>query len=263
MLQLYTLILIFTYTITANIITMDNDNMITIRGTINSMTSNKFILDTSDKNNNKELFIYINSPGGSVMEGFYMVEHIKFLQEQNITISCIADFAASMAFVLLQFCNNRYAFSSSILMQHSMSLQLKGTLPGVESYMKMLRDINIYFDMYQSERINVSYDDFIKKTTSDWWISGLTAKMDKVIDKIIIAKCHISLHSMNETITKNTMFGEIQLIYSKCPMVKHPLNIIFLFNYTMEQYNSIVKEVNSDMRQVKEIQRFSSLNEEL
>jgi len=216
-----------------NLITLNKTNHIVIQGPITGISSNKFIIDTSNFNGT-ELFIYINSPGGSVIEGLMIIEQIKTLQEENITIYCIADYTASMAFVILQFCSHRYAIQSSIIMQHQMSLKLDGNLFELNSYLKMIKDINIRIDMIQSKRINISYVDFVNKVSVDWWISGISAVEENIVDKIIMIKCHKDLYNLNYTINYITRFGEIELIYSYCPLIRRPLKIISSFGINDE-----------------------------
>ena len=227
--------------LSSSIITLDNTNLVNIRGEINKLTNNKFIIDMEKINYNKEIYVYINSPGGSVIEGFAMIEYIKNLQQQKITISCIADFAASIAFVILQHCNNRYAFYSSIMMQHSMSLQLKGSLPTVDSYLKMLHDINIHLNTYQATKVKLSLDNFVKKTTSDWWVSGLTAISENVVDKIVTIRCNPSLNNIYDNVNINTLFGDITINYSKCPLISHYHSIILPNNISTIELAKIIE----------------------
>jgi ATP-dependent protease ClpP protease subunit len=210
--------------IDSRVITLNQTNHIIIQGQINSVSTNKFIIDTISFNES-ELFIYINSPGGSVIEGLMIIDHIKTLQNDNITISCIADYSASMAFVILQFCSNRYALYSSIIMQHQMSLKLGGNLFELNSYLKMIKDINIFIDTKQSQRINTTYNEFVNKVSIDWWISGITAVEEKIVDMIIMIKCSKYLYLNNYTIEYNTLFGDFNLVYSRCPLIRRPLQI--------------------------------------
>ena len=93
-------ILSFITLCTSCIIELEEKNSIIIKGPIYKETSNKFFNDLKGFQGS-ELNIFISSPGGSVMEGMKMIDHITTLQDQNIKINCIADFAASMAFRIL------------------------------------------------------------------------------------------------------------------------------------------------------------------
>ena len=91
-------------------------------------------MEKTGKIDSKEIYIYISSPGGSVMEGMKIVDLIKSLEKSGRQVSCISDFSASMAFIILQSCPKRLATFSSILMQHQMSLGLEGNIENVNTF---------------------------------------------------------------------------------------------------------------------------------
>ena len=62
------------------LVEVNSRNLITIRGPIQSDTVTDFIHKTSNIDS-EEIFIYISSPGGSVMEGLKIVDVIKSLEK--------------------------------------------------------------------------------------------------------------------------------------------------------------------------------------
>ena len=121
----------------AKLITLNNENTVILRGPVdeNSVSS---VVTNLNKIDESKINLYINSPGGSVHHGNVLIEEIRGLQASGKEINCIADFAASMAFIILQSCSNRYALNSSVLMQHQMSLMLGGPINNVNTYMKYI-----------------------------------------------------------------------------------------------------------------------------
>ena len=230
----------FTLCLSQQTIELENNNMVAIRGPIYKESANKFFTDLKDFTGN-ELNIFITSPGGSVIEGMKMMDHINTLQQQNIRVNCIGDFAASMAFIILQACENRYTLNSGILMQHQMSLKLEDSIYSIQTYMKMIKDINTHLDELQAKRINISYDEFVEKIMNDWWIAGITAKDDSVVDDIVQVKCHPELYKGRTTYTFDTIIGPIDVIYSKCPLVRNPLK--FMFKYENNDSTNIKQEI--------------------
>ena len=99
------------------LIKLDKNNFITLRGKITDQLSSD-IIRKLNKYSFQELYLYITSPGGSVINGLQIIDQIKVLNERNIKTICIADFAASMAFAIFQSCHTRYITLSSIVMQH-------------------------------------------------------------------------------------------------------------------------------------------------
>ena len=239
-------LLFFTIIFSTNATTfqLEERNLVVIRGPIYQETTNKFFSDLKDFHGD-ELFIFINSPGGSVIEGMKIIDNIKTLRYNNVKVKCIADFAASMAFVILQSCEYRYTISSGILMQHQMSLDVGGNLFNIRTYMDMIDKININLDIIQANRLNMDYDEFVRKITNDWWISSFTAKEDNVVDDIVMITCHDTLYKGITEVKLDYIFGEVSIVFSMCPLIRNPLVI----TYSSEQAISkqeIYQLFNSD-----------------
>ena len=207
---------------------------VNIRGVINSESSNKFIKDLNEFNHD-ELHIFINSPGGSVMEGMKIISHIDMLND-TVKINCIADFAASMAFIIFQNCHNRYVLSSSILMQHQMSLGLEGNLFNINSYMKMIQNLNMDLDTKQATRLQLTYDEFVDKIRHDWWITGSEAIKENVADDLVKVKCSQDLYKKKEIINYESLFGNVILEFYKCPLLRKPTSSNTYDEFLSENY---------------------------
>lgn len=77
--------------------------------------------------NNKEITILINSPGGSVVTGMIMVDSMRQAKERGVTFRCLSTvLSASMAYIILAECNERYAFNNTLLLWHEISLSVRG-----------------------------------------------------------------------------------------------------------------------------------------
>jgi len=221
------------------LVELNSRNLVTIRGPIQSDTVTDFIHKTSNIDSD-EIFIYISSPGGSVMEGLKIVDVIKSLEKSGLKINCISDFSASMAFIILQSCPNRMATYSSILMQHQMSLGLKGNIENINTYLEFIRDIDDNLDKLQSEKIGISKEEFKNKIVNDWWINGPSAKEKSVVDELVLVSCHKELDNKYEALLVNFGLDQVQLIYSKCPLSRYPIEVL---------YNGIeLNEVDYDLK---------------
>ncbi len=216
---------LFTFS-SANLVNLDENNLITVKGTIGKDISNKFFNDLKNFNEDR-LDIFISSPGGSVLEGMKMIDYIKTLQNSNVEVNCYGDFAASMAFVILQSCTNRYALESSVLMQHQMSLGVSGPIENIKSYFKMIQDMENKLNHDQAKRIGLTDEEFDRKIFNDWWVSGITAKQENVVDDIIDLKCSPKLFKSKNIVNINTIFGKVKYTFSNCPLIRNPLNIDF------------------------------------
>jgi len=99
-----------------NVIELNSRNLITFRGEIVESSTINWINQINEHGpETTTLYVYLSSSGGSVLEGNKLVDQIKMLESNGINVICIADFVASMAFVILQACPKRIASSSSVL----------------------------------------------------------------------------------------------------------------------------------------------------
>lgn len=209
------------------IITFKKNNFISINDIINDDNVNIWIRDLS-KINTDSIYIYIDSSGGSVSAGLQFIEIINWYIEQGKKINCIAKSAYSMAFVILQQCTNRYIMSSSIVMQHQISLSgLKGSLNNLVNYIDMIKEIGNNLDNKIALRLNLTVDEYKSKINNDWWLYGKSIIEANVADTIVIVGCDQELYEITtkteELVFNIDSFGNLELnkIESKkdlCPL---------------------------------------------
>lgn len=87
-----------------------NNSHVAIVGEINEISIGETMVDLGRtlKDNQSEVVIFISSNGGNVVAGNNFIEHIRQVQSQNVTVSCIAQRAISTAFAIYQTCDNQY-----------------------------------------------------------------------------------------------------------------------------------------------------------
>ena len=217
---------IFGSTMSEELVELNSRNMITIRGPIKHESVSDFMFKAGNIDSN-EIYIYISSPGGSVMEGMKIVDLIKSLEKSGKQVNCISDFSASMAFIILQSCSRRLATFSSVLMQHQMSLGLEGNIENVNTYLNFIKGIDAELNKLQADKIGMPHAEFKDKIQNDWWIHGPDAKEKSVVDDIVLIKCHPELDGEYERLSVSTMFGPVELTYNKCPLSRYPVNVDF------------------------------------
>jgi ATP-dependent Clp protease protease subunit len=223
---------------TYKVLDLNSRNLITIRGPIQGSSSTNWISAFNDRDLDiNTMYIYLSSPGGSVLEGNKLIDQIKTLQLSGVEVVCIADFAASMAFVILQSCPQRYALPSSILMQHQMSIGLNGPLENVDNYLTFIHSVDDNLDKMQADRMNMTESDFRMKVMNDWWIAGHMAKEYGAVDDLVMVKCSKELMPKRERINVKTIFGTIEIIFSKCPIAREPIDIKLQNAYEYEKKN--------------------------
>lgn len=206
------------------LVNLTPDNFVTLRFEITDEQISKAIIRMYEINT-PEVFVFISSYGGSVSAGEVFINAMDGIRARNQKISCIADLSMSMAFIILQHCDNRYALSNSILMQHQMSFSLQGASLNVKNYLKMIDEMDEKINEYQAKRINLSPELFKKKTEHDWWIYGYNNLKHNIVDKIVKVNCSSELFTQGEVNEMQTFFGKINLVYSRCPLGRAPISL--------------------------------------
>lgn len=216
----------FNLAFTQQIITLKKNNFISIDNTINDANVELWSKQLNKLTSNP-IYIYIDSPGGSVIAGLQFINNMNWNIKQGKTINCIAKSAYSMAFIILQNCFNRYVISSSTLMQHQMSLnELRGPLNNLLNYLEMINSISDSLDNDVSKRLGLSLEDYRNKIKNDWWLTGYTAILQGVADEIVIVGCETELYDIH-TKQENIIFDldsngnfeikKVEIIKDICP----------------------------------------------
>lgn len=180
-------------------ITLEPGNFMSIVGPINSNNVGMWIRNISAIEY-KNFYVYINSNGGSVDAGQRLIDQFAYLQQQGVTIECIVQNAHSMAFQILQSCDKRYVTPSAKVMQHQMSVNdLEGQFDNLMNYLTMVQQMSNKLDKASAERIGLSYDEYKKKVSTDWWLFGEEIVKANVADEIVYVGCSSELYSSYES----------------------------------------------------------------
>jgi len=191
-------------------ITLKTTNSLLIKGPVTEETTTEFIYALNKMKNKHNIYIYLDTPGGSVEHGNKIVSEI-----QKYKLNCIAERAYSMGFVILQACKNRYITPYGRIMQHQISYGVSNEKGKVESYVSFVNQLEDEMTEMQAARINISPEEFTKRTYNDWWMVGKNAILANCADRLADVKCSVKLTKENYTINN----GLNELTYSKCPLV--------------------------------------------
>ncbi len=133
----------------------------------------------------KDIYLYINSPGGSVSAGMAIYDTIQYIKPDVSTI-CVG-MAASMGQVLLTAGakGKRFALPHSRVMMHQPLGGTQGQASDIEIYTKEM--IRIRESLYSviSKHTGQSVDKIKKDADRDNWMSSEEALKYGIIDKII------------------------------------------------------------------------------
>ncbi len=188
---------IFLAQIFAKNIMLNPNEFISIKDEITKESIDKNLKDLSySLTYTKNPLIYIDSGGGSVMDGERLIHQMKFLQNENIKITCIAHKAYSMAFHILQMCDERYIMEYSTLMSHQMSFGLnRMEFINMKNYLHMVEVMDNKLNKQIAKRIGMEYDTYIQKIRNDWWIYGDEAISYKLADEVVYVSCNPALYT--------------------------------------------------------------------
>lgn len=192
-------------------ITLDANNTVLLKGGVTT-ESVSFVVKTIISKNPE--YLVIDSFGGSIQAGNYLVETLKTRK-----MKCIAAKAYSMAFVILQACSERYVLSTSTLMQHQASLRVHNELTQLKEYVSMVSAMEDYLNELQSQRIGMKKEAFTQRVLTEWWLFGRDIVKYNCADAIVSISCSKSLLNTKVIIREKLIFGDVTYTYSACPLV--------------------------------------------
>lgn len=215
------LYLLFSIIYAEKIITLNAENTIKIDRSISETLVSKVIYQLSLSTHNP-IYLYINTPGGDVKWGNLLIDNIEYYS-RNKTIICIAHYAASMGFAILQACPFRYGTKHSTFMQHRITTTINGDKEKIENYINYLQYLENEFIDFQVKRIGISRELFIKKTYTDWYLNGIGALKENIIDELVLVGCELNYVNTTyiEIEDKNNI--KIYNTFSNCPIITKPI----------------------------------------
>lgn len=168
------------------------DRIVMLNSDVNNQSANSIIMQMlvlSAEDPKADIYFYINSPGGSVTDGFALYDTMQAIPNDVVTI-CLGS-AASMGSFLLSggTPGKRYSLPNSRLMYHQVMSGISGGTQYVdmETSVKETKKLYEKLNMYLSEftQGKISFEEMKKKTDRDWWLSPQEAIESGFIDKII------------------------------------------------------------------------------
>jgi ATP-dependent Clp protease, protease subunit len=133
----------------------------------------------------KDIKLYVNSPGGSVYAGLAMFDTMNAIKPDVSTI-CVG-MAASMGAVLLSAGakGKRFALPNAKVMIHQGSAGFSGTPSDIEITAREVLKSRQKLDEILAERTGKPVEEVHKDTDRDYWMSSQEAKDYGLIDDVI------------------------------------------------------------------------------
>jgi ATP-dependent Clp protease protease subunit len=165
------------------------DNVIFLGQAIDDNVANLVIaqmLFLEAENPEKDIFLYINSPGGSVSSGFAIYDTMQYVKPDVATM-CIGQ-AASFAAVLLAGGKKgkRYALPNSRVLLHQPWLQgLGGQASDIDIHAKDILRMKRRINEILAEHTGQEIDKIERDTDRDYILAASDAKDYGVVDQVI------------------------------------------------------------------------------
>lgn len=131
----------------------------------------------------KPIYLLINSPGGSVIDGAAVLSAMEASSVPVHTV-CVS-VCASMAAIIHQYGTTRLAVDRSILMFHPASGGFRGEFPSMQSRMNFIGKYVHDLSAYVARRNNLTPEDFEAKADAELWMDARTALQKGFVDALV------------------------------------------------------------------------------
>lgn len=160
-------------------------------GLANRIVAQMLYLDAEDSN--KPIYLYINSPGGSVTAGMAIYDTMQYIKADVITI-CVG-LAASMGAFLLAAGSpgKRLALPHARIMIHQPLGGARGQATDIEIEAKEILRIRSLLNDILANRTGQTLEKIQKDTDRDYFLSAQEAKDYGLIDQVIEERVPVAL----------------------------------------------------------------------
>jgi ATP-dependent Clp protease protease subunit len=166
------------------------ERIVFLVGPVNDQTANLVVaqlLFLESENPDKEIFLYINSPGGSVSAGMSIYDTMQFVKPDVSTL-CMGMAASMGAFLLAAGAKGkRIALPHSRIMIHQPSGGSQGQATDIEIQAREILRLRELLNQILAERTGQPIEKIRTDSERDFYMSAAEAKdyglVDQVIDK--------------------------------------------------------------------------------
>ena len=167
------------------------ERVIFLVGEVNDQTANLVVaqlLFLESENPDKDISLYINSPGGSVTAGMSIYDTMQFIKP-DVSTMCLG-FAASMgAFLLAAGAQGkRYSLPNSKVMIHQVLGGARGQATDIEIQARDILRTKDQMNRILAERTGQPLEKIRADTERDYYMTADEAKDYGIVDKVIATR---------------------------------------------------------------------------
>ncbi len=164
------------------------ERIVFLVGPVNDQTANVVVaqmLFLESENPDKEIFLYINSPGGSVSAGLSVYDTMQFIKPDVSTL-CMGMAASMGAFLLAAGTKGkRLALPNSRIMIHQPSGGAQGQASDIEIQAREILRLRETLNTILADRTGQGLDKIKSDSERDYFMSAPEAKDYGLIDQVI------------------------------------------------------------------------------
>ena len=163
------------------------DRIILLNGEINDNTANSIVAQLLflDSENNDDISIYINSPGGSITSGMAIYDTMNIIKS-NVSTICIGMSASMAAFLLSSGTKGkRYILPNAEVMIHQPLGGAQGQATEIKIAATRILKLKDKLNKILSKNTNQPLEKIQNDTERDYFLDAEEAKQYGIIDKII------------------------------------------------------------------------------
>ena len=146
------------------------------------------LLFLESENPDKDISLYINSPGGSVTAGLAIYDTMKFIKPDVSTI-CVGQAASMGAFLLSAGAKGkRYCLPNSRVMIHQPSAGFSGQASDIAIHAKEILSIKAKLNAMMAEHTGRSLEQIERDVDRDYFMSADEAKDYGLVDSVLASR---------------------------------------------------------------------------
>ena len=164
------------------------ERIVFLVGPVNDQTANLVVaqmLFLESENPDKDIFLYINSPGGSVSAGLSIYDTMNFIKPDVSTL-CMGMAASMGSFLLMAGAKGkRIALPNAKIMIHQPSGGAQGQATDIEITAREILKTREQLNRIYADRTGQTYEKIAADMERDYYMSPEEAKIYGLIDQVI------------------------------------------------------------------------------
>ena len=141
------------------------------------------VLEADDEQ--KTIYMYIDSPGGDVDAGFAIFDMLRFIKAPVVLIGMGLIASAAALILLAVDSEHRVGLANSRYLIHQPSSGMRGVATDIEIHAKEIEKTRAAIDKIIAEQTGKSPEQVAKDTERDYWLSAEEAVSYGLISRIV------------------------------------------------------------------------------